>query len=112
MDLKVHCPSATCRATLTVPITAAGHVARCPLCHATFQIPSEADIAEQTASSWIEDDIDDLADEIDNEWQQRLKEEAQRRAEQEDLQRQQTAKVIEKIMATNKETKHESTKQQ
>lgn len=101
MDLKVHCPNATCRATLTVPLTAAGHVARCPLCQATFLVPSEDDIAEQTASSWIEDDIEDLADEIDNEWQQRLKEEAIRRAQEDDIQRQQTAREIQKIMASN-----------
>ena len=105
MDLKVHCPSDTCRATLTVPLTAAGHVARCPLCQATFIIPSEEEIAEQTASSWIEDDIDDLADEIDSEWQQRLKDEAQRRAREEEQRRRETAREIEKIMDSNKEGK-------
>ncbi len=107
MDLKVHCPTATCRATLTVPISAAGHVARCPLCHATFLVPSEEDIAEQTASSWIEDDIDDLAEEIDNEWQQRLKDEAVRRAREEEHRRNTTAREIEKIMATHKQLTHE-----
>lgn len=103
MDLKVHCPSETCRATLTVPLSAAGHVARCPLCHATFMIPTEEEIAEQTASSWIEDDIEDLADEIDNEWQQRLKDEAERRAREEELKHSETAREIEKIMATHKD---------
>lgn len=103
MELKVHCPSETCRATLTVPLTASGHVARCPLCHATFLVPTEDEIAEQTASAWIEDDIEDLKDQIDTEWQQRLKDEAIRRAQQEELRRQETAREIGKIMAGNKQ---------
>ena len=103
MDIKVHCPRATCRATLTVPLTAAGHVARCPLCHETFQIPTQDDIAEQTVSSWLEDDIEDLEDQTDQKWQQTLKEEAIRKADEEELKRQETAKEIEKIMAGNQQ---------
>lgn len=108
MDIKVHCPNSTCRATLTVPITAAGHVARCPLCQETFLIPNEAEIAEQTASSWIEDDIEDLEDQHDQQWRQRLQDEAVKRAQEEDLRRQETAREIEKIMAGNQEQANES----
>ena len=103
MDIKVHCPNATCRATLTVPISAAGHVARCPLCQETFLIPTADEIAEQTASSWIEDDIEDLEEQHDQQWRQRLQDEAVKRAQEEALRRQETAREIEKIMAGNQE---------
>ncbi|MBL4701433.1 MAG: hypothetical protein JKX85_09265 [Phycisphaeraceae bacterium] len=103
MDIKVHCPKATCRATLTVPLTAAGHVARCPLCHETFLIPTQDDIAEQTVSSWLEDDIEDLEDQTDQKWQKTLEEEATCKAHEEELKREETAKEIEKIMAGNQQ---------
>lgn len=96
MEIKVHCPG--CRAVLRVPTHAAGHIARCPACHAKFKVPDPDEIAEQTASHWIEEDIEDLQQKTDDQWRQKLKEAAEQRAREEAERLKKTASEIEKVM--------------
>ncbi len=99
MELKVHCPH--CHATLMVPLTAAGQAARCPACHTAFNIPTEEEIAEQTASAWIDQDLEEMASEDDQYWQGRLKEETDRKIHDEEIKRKETAREIEKVLASD-----------
>lgn len=96
MEIKVHCPG--CRAVLRVPTHAAGHIARCPACHAKFKVPDPDEIAEQTASHWIEEDIEDLQQKTDDQWRQKLKEAAEQRAREDAERLKKTASEIEKVM--------------
>ncbi|MCC6580656.1 MAG: hypothetical protein IT440_09450 [Phycisphaeraceae bacterium] len=96
MDLKVHCPG--CRAILMVPVEAAGRIARCPACDTKFQIPTEDEIAEQTVSAWLEQDLEELSETVDDQWARRLREEQERRVRESQERKDETADEIEKVL--------------
>ena len=83
MDINVYCPS--CRAVLRVPVSAAGKVARCPTCQAKFQVPVQQEDPglEETVSSWIEQDVEDMQDEFDQMLQEQSERERVRKIDQE-----------------------------
>jgi hypothetical protein len=58
METLVHCPG--CKTPLRVPPTACGHRARCPSCKTHFVVPKPDELLEETFSTWIEQDVDDL----------------------------------------------------
>jgi predicted Zn finger-like uncharacterized protein len=58
MDASVHCPH--CQMSLSVPDSAAGKAVRCPGCSKTFVVPSGEDLLEETISSWIEQDVEEV----------------------------------------------------
>jgi len=57
-QMQIHCQQ--CGVRLTVPLTATGHAARCPACHACFQVPKPRDIFDETVVCWL--DLDSIAD--------------------------------------------------
>lgn len=99
MEIKVYCPS--CRAVLRVPVTAAGKVARCPACQTKFLIPAERDVMEETVSSWIEQDVEDMQDEVERKLREKAAEDARRKLEEERERLAKTAERIEKIIKSD-----------
>jgi DNA-directed RNA polymerase subunit M/transcription elongation factor TFIIS len=81
MEIKVYCPK--CRAVLLVPLSAAGKVARCPTCSSKFQVPGQKDVMDETVSSWIEQDVEDMQDEFDQLLVEKSAGEQRRREERE-----------------------------
>ncbi len=68
MEMKVHCPA--CSRALRVPQTASGRKARCPGCKQVFTIPSPDELFDETVSTWIEDDVEEMMEESDQKWQE------------------------------------------
>lgn len=60
---KIHCPH--CQRVLRLPASAAGRHARCPACHEIFVVPQGKDLVEETISSWIEEDVQEMQDKHD-----------------------------------------------
>jgi hypothetical protein len=58
MDAATTCPG--CKRALTVPENAAGHQVRCSECHHVFTVPPLDQLFEDTCSTWIEQDVDEL----------------------------------------------------
>ncbi|MBI1336862.1 MAG: hypothetical protein GC164_07860 [Phycisphaera sp.] len=58
---RLHCPK--CEALLRVPARASGVLARCPACSFVFVVPPLTELLEETASTWIEEDVDHLVQE-------------------------------------------------
>lgn len=58
MDALVRCEN--CRMPLRVPRNAGGHRARCAACGTYFQVPLEEVLLEETISSWIEHDVEEV----------------------------------------------------
>jgi len=98
MEIKVFCPS--CRAVLRVPLDAAGKVARCPGCQCKFLIPDQNDVMEETVSSWIEQDVEDMQDEFEQSMREKSAEEERRRIEREREKAAKTAEKMEKYFRT------------
>lgn len=97
MEIRVVCPG--CRAVLRVPPTAAGQVARCPHCQGRFLVPNEKEVIEDTISSWIEEDIDDMQDQLEQEWSKRHELEESQRREREEQKRAKTANRMEQFLS-------------
>ena len=57
MEMKVQC--ARCSAELHVPEDATGPYARCPVCNATFVVPSPDELFDETVSTWIEQEVEE-----------------------------------------------------
>jgi DNA-directed RNA polymerase subunit M/transcription elongation factor TFIIS len=104
MEIKVLCPS--CQSLLRVPSTAAGKVARCPKCQAKFQVPSEKEVMEETVSNWIEQDVEDMEDEFERMYQQRLDDEIRRKHEAEQKKRSQTTQKMHQFLSPSDEPDH------
>jgi len=60
MDAMMHCRD--CGTALKLPKTAAGHRARCRKCGRMFTVPPADQLIEETVSTWIEQDVDELFD--------------------------------------------------
>ena len=90
--MKIRCPG--CKAVLRMPSSAAGHVARCPSCQAQFKVPAPEVALEDTVSAWIEEDIDQMDDELQEQWARRAAEESRSKAE---LERARLEKNVDKI---------------
>lgn len=69
METKVHCPG--CQQALRVPANAAGRKARCPACHQSFVIPPPTELVEETISTWIEEDVEEIVTEHQRQWEAR-----------------------------------------
>ena len=98
MDLRLRCPG--CEATLSLPAAAAGHAARCPSCRITFKVPQQEAAVEETISSWIEEDVDQMQDELQDQWARRAAEEAHKRVTAERARLEKNVEKIEKYFAS------------
>lgn len=96
MEIRVVCPG--CKAVLRVPPAAAGQVARCPHCQGKFLVPDERDVIEETVSSWIEEDVDEMQDQLEEEWSKRHELEEARRKQREKEKRDKTASQMQRFM--------------
>ena len=67
MEMKVHCLG--CQKALTVPQTSSGRKARCPRCKKVFRVPKPEDLIDETISTWIEDDVEQLEEIHNKEWE-------------------------------------------
>lgn len=75
---RVHCPN--CQSQFRVPINAGGKTARCPSCKEPFVIPPPDDLIEETISSWLEEDLDDVADERQRELEELIRKQEEEKA--------------------------------